>query len=83
MYSFYSIFILNTIISPFSYMYRITLVFFMAQIALNAQHIVPESIEEEARIALSHYPELAKTPITFKFKKNIKKIDHAGAAAIR
>ncbi|MDT7827799.1 hypothetical protein RQM65_03855 [Pricia sp. S334] len=45
----------------------------MAQIALNAQHIVPESIEEEARIALSHYPELAKTPITFKFKKNIKK----------
>ncbi len=45
----------------------------MTQIALNAQHIVPDSILEEARIALSHYPELENTPITFKFKKNIKK----------
>ncbi len=45
----------------------------MTQIALNAQHIVPDSIENEARIALSHYPELENTPITFKFKKNIKK----------
>ncbi len=45
----------------------------MAQIALNAQHIVPDSIQEEARIALSHYPDLADTPITFKFKKDIKK----------
>ena len=54
-------------------MYRITLFLLMAQIALNAQHVVPESIEEEARIALSHYPALENTPITFKFKKNIKK----------
>lgn len=56
-------------------MFRLPLLlfFFMAQIALNAQHIVPDSIQEEARIALSHYPELADTPITFKFKKNIKK----------
>jgi len=45
----------------------------MAQIALNAQHIVPDSIQEEARIAISHYPKLEETPITFKFKKNIKK----------
>jgi hypothetical protein len=45
----------------------------MAQIALNAQHVVPHSIKEEARIALSHYPILKETPITFKFKKNIKK----------
>ncbi|MGB7393704.1 MAG: hypothetical protein WA913_04865 [Pricia sp.] len=54
-------------------MYRITLLLFMAQVALNAQHIVPDSIQEEARIALSHYPSLKDTPITFKFKKNIKK----------
>ncbi len=45
----------------------------MAQITLTAQHSVPDSIQEEARIALSHYPELAETPITFKFKKKIKK----------
>ncbi len=45
----------------------------MAQIALNAQHVVPDSIKEEARIALSYYPRLKDTPITFKFKKNIKK----------
>ncbi|WP_175455355.1 hypothetical protein [Pricia antarctica] len=54
-------------------MYRITLLLLMAQIALNAQHIVPDSIQEEARIALSHYPDLENTPITFKFKKKIKK----------
>lgn len=38
-----------------------------------AQHIIPDVIESEARIALSHYPELANTPIEFKFKKHIKK----------
>jgi len=54
-------------------MLRITLLLLMTQIALNAQHTVPESIQEEARIALSHYPKLADTPITFKFKKEIKK----------
>lgn len=35
--------------------------------------IVPPSIKEEVRIALSHYPELIDTPIEFKFKKNIKR----------
>lgn len=35
--------------------------------------IVPPSIEEEVRIALSHYPELIDTPIEIKFKKNIKR----------
>lgn len=45
----------------------------MAQITMNAQHVIPEAIQEEARIALSHYPILEETPITFKFKKNIKK----------
>jgi hypothetical protein len=38
-----------------------------------AQHIIPDVIESEAKIALSHYPELANTPIEFKFKKHIKK----------
>ena len=38
-----------------------------------AQHIIPDVIESEARIALSHYPELANTTIEFKFKKHIKK----------
>lgn len=35
--------------------------------------VVPPSIKEEVRIALSHYPELINTPIEFKFKKSIKK----------
>lgn len=35
--------------------------------------IIPESIENEVRIALSHYPELIDTPIEFRFKKNIRK----------
>lgn len=35
--------------------------------------IIPPSIEDEVRIALSHYPELLETPIEFKFKKKIKK----------
>lgn len=35
--------------------------------------IVPLSIEDEVRIALSHYPELIDTPIEFKFKKSIKR----------
>ena len=40
---------------------------------LNAQHSIPQEIYEEATIALSHYPELANTPIEFKFKAKIKK----------
>ena len=39
----------------------------------NAQHTIPNEIESEAKIALSHYPELATTPIEFKFKKQIQK----------
>ena len=35
--------------------------------------IIPESIEREIKIALEYYPQLAGTPITFKFKDNIKK----------
>lgn len=35
--------------------------------------IIPEEILEEARIALSYYPELKDIPIEFKFKKSIKK----------
>ena len=35
--------------------------------------IIPESIKDEALIALSHYPELADCDITFVFKDNIKK----------
>jgi len=39
----------------------------------SAQHKIPEEITEEAKIALSYYPELTETVIEFKFKKNIKK----------
>ncbi|WP_291789947.1 hypothetical protein [Maribacter sp.] len=39
----------------------------------SAQHTIPHEITEEAKIALSHYPELTNTTIEFKFKKNIKK----------
>ncbi|MEX0996827.1 MAG: hypothetical protein WDZ45_07250 [Flavobacteriaceae bacterium] len=35
--------------------------------------VIPESILKEVTIALSHYPELADTPIEFKFKTNIKR----------
>lgn len=35
--------------------------------------IIPESIKSEVLEALSFYPELADTPIKFKFKDNIKK----------
>ena len=34
---------------------------------------MPKSIEKEAKIALSYYPQLATTPISFKFKNDIKK----------
>ncbi|GAA0871918.1 hypothetical protein GCM10009117_10640 [Gangjinia marincola] len=36
-------------------------------------HIIPVAIEEEAKIALSYYPELADTYIEFRFKDGIKK----------
>ena len=35
--------------------------------------IIPENIKEEALIALSYYPELNDTQVTFKFKDQIKK----------
>ena len=40
---------------------------------VHSQHSIPDEIAEEAKKALSYYPELANTPIEFKFKKNIKK----------
>ena len=40
---------------------------------LKAQQVFPPSIEKEAVTALSHYPELNATRITFKFKKKIRK----------
>lgn len=40
---------------------------------LKEPHIIPEEIKKEAQIALSYYPELADTPIEFKFKKHIEK----------
>ena len=45
----------------------------MISLSLNAQHLAPDSISTEADVALSHYPELKNTPISFKFKKNINK----------
>lgn len=46
---------------------------------LNLENkIIPESIYDEAIIALNHYPELWDTEITFRFKDTIKKIYHAG-----
>ncbi len=40
---------------------------------MNSQQKIPNSIINEAKIALSYYPELTNTSIEFKFKKNIKK----------
>lgn len=37
------------------------------------QNHIPESIENEVKIALSYYPELENTTIHFEFKKEIKK----------
>lgn len=34
---------------------------------------IPDEIRQEALVALSHYPELKDTHITFKFKKSIRK----------
>ena len=40
---------------------------------MQAQHNIPEIISNDVMTALSYYPELDSTRITFKFKKNIKK----------
>ncbi|WP_282178704.1 hypothetical protein [Maribacter stanieri] len=53
-----------------NYLILITLSFSMVA---SAQHTIPHEIIEEAKIALSHYPDLTNTKIEFKFKKNIKK----------
>ena len=53
--------------------YIIILLFLMKPTANHSQKIIPDSIKNEAEIALSFYPELKEVPITFKFKKNIKK----------
>ena len=52
--------------------YLILFIFSFPMVA-SAQHIIPEVITQEAKIALSHYPELTDVAIEFKFKKNIKK----------
>jgi hypothetical protein len=49
------------------------LLLFSAKMTAYAQHIFPDEIAKEAKIALSHYPQLANTPIEFKFKKHIRK----------
>ncbi|PVW13582.1 hypothetical protein [Marixanthomonas spongiae] len=43
------------------------------QDSIPTHKIIPESIKEEALTALSYFPELKDTPITFKFKDRIKK----------
>ncbi|WP_373072919.1 hypothetical protein [Zeaxanthinibacter enoshimensis] len=45
----------------------------MEQVKISGYHRVPQSIEQEARKALSYYPALSETHITFKFKENIRK----------
>ena len=34
---------------------------------------IPDVLAQEIKVALSYYPELAETPIAFRFKKDIKK----------
>ena len=51
----------------------LALVSLLNQYILNAQHSYPPSIEKEAIHALSFYPELKNTTISFKFKKKIRK----------
>ncbi len=53
---------------------KLTLFLFLLMTStLYPQSTIPESIKEEAEIALSYYPELKDTPINFEFKKKIKK----------
>lgn len=44
-----------------------------ASLFMNAQHKIPNSIENEALKALSFYPELSECNIEIRFKRNIKK----------
>lgn len=43
------------------------------KIVYQGNKIIPESIEEEAKIALSYYPELEDVEIEFRYKEDIKK----------
>ncbi len=52
--------------------YTPLLLFFMIS-ELHTQHTIPKAVEKEILTALSFYPQLQATPITFKFKKKIKK----------
>lgn len=54
-------------------MQKITLLLIMSLSLSYPQKTIPKSIEKEAIIALSHYPELKDVPIIFKFKKDIRK----------
>lgn len=51
----------------------LTLLFLVHIHTLKAQHSIPNSIQEEVKTALSHYPELQETNIEVRLKKNIKK----------
>lgn len=64
------------IISPqrkLNFIYPLLIIYGMNIHQITAQHIIPDTIKKEALLALSHYPELKRTKIEFKFKKNIKK----------
>ncbi|SHI46501.1 hypothetical protein SAMN04488513_101368 [Pseudozobellia thermophila] len=45
----------------------------MGALHSNAQHIIPEAIDREARLALAFYPELRNTAIEFRFKRKTGK----------
>ncbi|APQ19351.1 hypothetical protein A9200_08755 [Maribacter hydrothermalis] len=45
----------------------------MAKTPAFSQNVIPESIKDEIKIALTYYPNLQNNPIEFKFRKNIKK----------
>lgn len=47
--------------------------FFVIIILKEPKNSIPDNIKDEVNIALEHFPELEGIPITFKFKKNIKK----------
>ncbi|HLT33634.1 MAG TPA: hypothetical protein VKZ98_07590 [Aquaticitalea sp.] len=51
----------------------LSLLVFMTFSTVFAQHIVPQSIDNEINTALNYFPELKDTHIEFRFKKNIKK----------
>ena len=51
----------------------IILLFLMSSLNNYAQKTIPDSIENEVKIALDFYPELKDAAIEIRFKKNIKK----------